>query len=63
MKRCDVCGTDNLPLYYDAASRSGRWGNFCPICFPVYCKGNLGTGVGQMFCWDTDNKRYVKVAG
>jgi len=63
MKHCDICGADNLSLYYDAACKSGRWGNFCQVCFPKYCSGKLGTGVGQMFCWDTITEKYVKVSG
>jgi hypothetical protein len=44
LPKCDFC--DQLAKY-DAASRQGLWGYFCPVHFHQYTDGVLGRGRGQ----------------
>jgi hypothetical protein len=57
---CDYC---DLPLtnhstFFDAKTKVGPWGLFCPSCFEMLCLG-LGTGYGQKY----DSKTLVKLEG
>jgi hypothetical protein len=48
---CDICGA---PAYFDAKSKDGRWGYFCPMHFQSHTWGKLGLGMGQRLISDAE---------
>lgn len=65
LTNCDWCGTPFERVFgakmYDARSKRGPWGNFCPTCFHLEA-GSLGTGHGQEYTYQPDG-RWLKTAG
>jgi hypothetical protein len=58
---CDDCRRPIMQVFYDAKTPRG-WGNFCPGCFVDNgCK--LGTGLGQRYQLNFEDKKYHKTAG
>lgn len=47
---------------YDAKSQIGPWGNFCSKCFKDCTRGQLGTGYGQEYTRQADDK-WLKTGG
>jgi hypothetical protein len=45
---CDLCQGSIQEVFYDAATRSGTWGNFCPACAELF-QIFLGPGRGQQY--------------
>ena len=46
---CNICNAPITAEFYDARTYSGRWGNFCKVCFLKHTSGRLGTGFGQHY--------------
>jgi hypothetical protein len=51
LPKCDVCGQ---PASYDAKSKYGPWGYFCPHHFQSETWGKLGLGLGQRLIVEGD---------
>jgi hypothetical protein len=49
-RECDLCerALDFEKVFFDARTKSGRWGLLCPKCWLNVGVG-LGTGKGQMY--------------
>ena len=60
--RCDLCHEDIKGSFVDGKTKFGPWGNMCIPCFKEAGVG-LGTGRGQMYCYDNKTLAFVKVEG
>jgi hypothetical protein len=45
---CDLCQWPVTTEFFDARTRSGRWGNLCRACWAAE-NGKLGTGLAQRY--------------
>jgi hypothetical protein len=68
-KRCDVCDhillhnrPDESPECYDAKTKVGPWAWMCRGCF-IYMDGRLGTGRGQKYTYNQEDKQWYKEEG
>ncbi len=57
--KCNFCGTEESPFFYDAKTKVGPWAFMCSGCWLVAGIGRLGTGYGQKY----DGKTLEKVEG
>lgn len=53
IENCDVCKIKIEDKFVDGATRSGPWGNMCPVCHERYGVG-FGTGRGQEYTKQAD---------
>lgn len=59
--KCDVCGSGDLNVIYDARTRMGCWATLCDSCYKRYGVG-LETGNGQKYIKNSKNQ-FEKVEG
>lgn len=52
---CFLAGRGDVVARFRAATQQGVWGNFCPICWRVHCRPELGVGAGQLIVGDGEN--------
>ena len=59
-RTCQLCEKKDLHTIVDGATRMGPWAYMCYPCFTINGRG-LGLGRGQLYNWDYDAQKYVKV--
>ena len=59
-EKCDGCEEPLKNEFYDAKTRMGPWGCFCPDCFDVYGL-SLGMGFGQHYV--KRGNKFLKLEG
>lgn len=66
---CDICGDeftncfpDEVPTCYDGRTEDGPWAWMCVSCFAFKGVG-LGTGKGQKYVYNEEDKAWYKEEG
>jgi hypothetical protein len=52
---CFLAGRGDVVARFRAATKHGIWGNFCPACWKVFCRPQLGVDAGQLMVGDGEN--------
>jgi len=52
---CFLAGRGDVVARFRAATKQGIWGDFCPVCWKVFCRPQLGLAAGQLIVRDGEN--------